>query len=125
MFFEKLNINRSLHKSIDERLSYLIKRKKKSRSVSEKQRIVEEMKDIEQILIDNNIITKVEGITLGKHNKELIEKEIKELVSGKIKTDMKKSLNLPLDPMEQKYNFNQGGIASISQLTRTLRNFSS
>ena len=110
LFLATKNANQKIQKNLDKDIKKVFENFKEAKTISEKKEIVKEFKNIKQQLIDNDLVSVIDGKKIGA---DIDFEKSFEKFSSAADTAINKRL----------FKLKDGGIVGISHLTRPLGNF--
>jgi hypothetical protein len=114
LFFLESDLNQGLQKTLNNKIDSILDNIKKTKTKEQKAVLYDELKNVEKEMIDNNLLSKIQGKFYG-------DKTITGDSSFNRFIDKYKKTVYEDDPMPTRMN--KGGLVGISHLTRPLGNF--
>ena len=114
LFFTSGTLNKGLQKTLNNRIDEVLDNLNNVKTAKEKDILIKELKNIEDELIENNLISKINDTFYGK--KDITPESSFQLQKSKMAEEVYRD-----DPMPTRMN--KGGVVGFSHLIRPLGNF--
>ncbi len=111
LFFTSGTLNKGLQKTLNNRIDEVLDNLNNVKTAKEKDMLIKELKNIEDELIENNLISKINDTFYGK--KDITAESSFQLQKSKMAEEVYRD-----DPMPTRMN--KGGMIGISHLIRPL-----
>ena len=114
LFFTSATLNKGLQKTLNNKIDEVLDNLNNVKTAKEKDILIKELKNIEDKLIENNLISKINDTFYGK--KDISPESSFQLQKSKMAEEVYRD-----DPMPARMN--KGGVVGIDHMTRSLKEF--